>query len=85
MSRSASLSRSVRSALLARRSVTTSTSKAGHGPGEGPDTRHGQWPRIEEMAQSLGISENTIKFHVRNILRKLGLRSRAELLRLLVD
>lgn len=41
--------------------------------------------RIEEMAQSLGISENTIKFHVRNILRKLGLRSRSELLRLLVD
>ena len=41
--------------------------------------------RIEEMAQSLGISVNTIKFHVRNILRKLGLRNRSELLRLLVD
>ncbi len=41
--------------------------------------------RIEEMAKTLSISENTIKFHVRNILRKLGLRSRSELLKLLVE
>lgn len=41
--------------------------------------------RIEEIARGLHISENTVKFHVRNVLRKLELRSRSELLRLLSD
>lgn len=31
-----------------------------------------------KLARSLGVSENTIKFHVRNILDKLHLHSRAE-------
>ncbi|MEZ5332740.1 MAG: response regulator transcription factor [Thermoanaerobaculia bacterium] len=30
------------------------------------------------LAESLGISENTVKFHMRNILRKLHLSSRAQ-------
>jgi DNA-binding NarL/FixJ family response regulator len=41
--------------------------------------------RIEEIARELHISDNTVKFHVRNVLRKLELRSRSELLRLLVE
>lgn len=30
-----------------------------------------------ELARSMGLSENTVRFHVRNILRKLGQHSRA--------
>lgn len=35
--------------------------------------------RNQEIATSLGISGNTVKFHVSNLLRKTGTRSRAEL------
>jgi DNA-binding NarL/FixJ family response regulator len=41
--------------------------------------------RNEEMSRALSISSNTIKFHVRNVLKKLDLRTRTELFRLLVD
>jgi DNA-binding CsgD family transcriptional regulator len=35
--------------------------------------------RNHEIAQQLGISDNTVKFHVSNLLRKAGARTRAEL------
>ena len=35
--------------------------------------------RNREIAAKLSISPNTVKFHVSNLLRKLGARSRAEL------
>ncbi|KQQ27919.1 MULTISPECIES: LuxR C-terminal-related transcriptional regulator [unclassified Frondihabitans] len=35
--------------------------------------------RNHDVAQKLGISDNTVKFHVSNLLRKAGARSRAEL------
>ena len=35
--------------------------------------------RNRAIADSLGISENTVKFHVSNLLRKAGARTRAEL------
>ena len=35
--------------------------------------------RNRDVAKKLGISENTVKFHVSNLLRKAGARSRAEL------
>jgi DNA-binding CsgD family transcriptional regulator len=35
--------------------------------------------RNHEIARQLGISDNTVKFHVSNLLRKAGARSRAEL------
>jgi DNA-binding CsgD family transcriptional regulator/signal transduction histidine kinase len=35
--------------------------------------------RNRDIARKLGISENTVKFHVSNLLRKAGSRSRAEL------
>jgi DNA-binding CsgD family transcriptional regulator len=35
--------------------------------------------RNREIAHALSISENTAKFHVSNILRKAGARTRAEL------
>lgn len=35
--------------------------------------------RNQEIAAQLGISANTVKFHVSNLLRKAGARSRAEL------
>jgi DNA-binding CsgD family transcriptional regulator/signal transduction histidine kinase len=35
--------------------------------------------RNRDVARKLGISENTVKFHVSNLLRKAGARSRAEL------
>lgn len=35
--------------------------------------------RNRDIASALGISENTVKFHVSNLLRKAGARSRAEL------
>lgn len=34
--------------------------------------------RNRDIAEQLGISENTVKFHVSRILRKLGARSRGE-------
>lgn len=34
--------------------------------------------RNREIASALGISENTVKFHVANLYRKLGVSSRAE-------
>ncbi|ANJ27136.1 helix-turn-helix transcriptional regulator [Agromyces aureus] len=36
--------------------------------------------RNREIAGQLGISENTVKFHVSNLLRKAGAQSRAELI-----
>lgn len=38
--------------------------------------------RNREIAGQLGISENTVKFHVSNLLRKAGAQSRAELIAL---
>ncbi|GAB3285651.1 helix-turn-helix transcriptional regulator [Kineosporia babensis] len=38
--------------------------------------------RNQEIAKELGISENTVKFHVSNLLRKAGARTRAELVAL---
>lgn len=38
--------------------------------------------RNGEIAGELGISENTVEFHVRRVLRKLGARSRSEAMRL---
>jgi DNA-binding CsgD family transcriptional regulator len=35
--------------------------------------------RNRDIAKKLGISENTVKFHVSNLLRKAGAQSRAEL------
>jgi DNA-binding NarL/FixJ family response regulator len=35
--------------------------------------------RNKTIAQSLSISENTVKFHVANLLRKAGVSNRAEL------
>jgi DNA-binding NarL/FixJ family response regulator len=35
--------------------------------------------RNHDVAVALGISDNTVKFHVSNLLRKLGARSRTEL------
>lgn len=35
--------------------------------------------RNREIAETLGVSENTVKFHVSNLLRKAGAGSRAEL------
>ena len=35
--------------------------------------------RNRDIATALGISDNTVKFHVSNLLRKLGARSRTEL------
>ena len=40
--------------------------------------------RADEIAQELEISARTAKFHQANILKKLGLDSRADLIRLLV-
>jgi len=33
----------------------------------------------KEIAQSLGISENTVKFHVKNIYRKTGAKGRKDI------
>lgn len=41
--------------------------------------------RNREIADSLGISENTVKFHVARIFRKLGVRSRAEVSAVVLD
>ncbi|GAA3628311.1 hypothetical protein GCM10022223_52080 [Kineosporia mesophila] len=38
--------------------------------------------RNQEIAHDLGISQNTVKFHVSNLLRKAGARTRAELVAL---
>lgn len=38
--------------------------------------------RNRDIAQSLGVSENTVKFHVSNLLRKAGVTSRGELIAL---
>jgi DNA-binding CsgD family transcriptional regulator len=38
--------------------------------------------RNQEIARALGISQNTVKFHVSNLLRKAGARTRAELVAL---
>jgi len=40
--------------------------------------------RNKEMAADLGISENTVKFHLRNILDKLHAQSRAEMVAMAV-
>jgi DNA-binding CsgD family transcriptional regulator len=40
--------------------------------------------RNSEIAESLGISQNTVKFHVSNLLHKAGVRSRSELVALAV-
>ena len=34
----------------------------------------------KEIAQHLGVAEGTVKFHLHNILRKLGIKSRSELI-----
>lgn len=34
--------------------------------------------RNREIAETLGVSENTVKFHVANLLRKSGATSRVE-------
>ena len=39
----------------------------------------------EEIAAALSISGHTVKYHVRNILRKLSLATRTDLFRLLVE
>jgi DNA-binding CsgD family transcriptional regulator len=40
--------------------------------------------RNSEIAAALGISDNTVKFHVSNLLHKAGVRSRSELIALAV-
>ena len=34
---------------------------------------------IKEISEEICVSENTIKFHVRNLLKKTGCKSRVEL------
>jgi DNA-binding NarL/FixJ family response regulator len=61
----------------------------GGAPGRGPDRLTDReldvlrlvvaGQRNKEMAADLGISENTVKFHLRNILDKLHAQSRAEM------
>ncbi len=34
--------------------------------------------RNSEIARELSVSENTVEFHIRHVLQKLGVRSRAE-------
>ena len=42
----------------------------------------GAGARNRAIATQLGISENTVKFHVSNLLRKAGVTTRAELVAL---
>ena len=39
----------------------------------------------KEIAASLWLSEQTVKFHLRNVYRKLGIKSRTEALRYAYD
>ncbi|MEZ0165978.1 LuxR C-terminal-related transcriptional regulator [Kineococcus sp. LSe6-4] len=57
---------------------------AGLQPREQEVLRHlADGARNRAIATTLGISENTVKFHVANVLRKLGVSSRAEAVALL--
>jgi DNA-binding NarL/FixJ family response regulator len=59
----------------------------GHRPESSPDLSSREWDVLEltakgltnpQIADNLGVSENTVKFHLQNIFQKLGVNNRTE-------